>query len=370
MKEKSFGTLAILGTGLMGGSFGLACRRHGLFDKINGFDLLDVRLEMALERGAVTEATTSAIGAVAGASLVVIATPVGVISEVFSEVAASLEDAAVVTDLGSTKERVVTQILRTPGGERFVGGHPIAGGEQEGIEAATADLFDGCSWILTPTEKTDGEAYGRLVRIIGRLGARVLALEPQRHDELMALTSHLPQILSSALMAFAADSVSSEQGLPMVSAGGFRDMTRIAGSSPTLWVDILKDNRKAIGSVIRRFEDAVEAIRNDLESENWEAIVTFLSEARSARSHLPGKPGAPVRMIEMLIPVPDRPGVLAEITTTVGGIGVNIEDIDIVHSQEGGRGTIHLMVGGEESAERAAKAIEAKGYRVSLGDPA
>lgn len=358
--------VAVLGTGMMGGSFGLAARKRGIAERVVGFDVRPEPLKEALARGAVTEAAASAGAAVREASLVVIATPVGTIPRVFAEIVPSLAEDAIVTDVGSTKARIVEEIEpMVPPHAHFIGGHPIAGSEKDGIEAADPDLFSGCSWILTPTVETGTPAYRRLVRLLGRLEARVLLLDPARHDELVALTSHLPQLLASTLMGFAAEIAASEGGLPLVTAGGFRDMTRIAASSPDLWVDIVRENRSALLDLLSRFGAALEAARGYLENGDWEGLRGTLAAARDARAALPGKPGlVPTALVELLIPVPDRPGVLSEVTTSVGEAGVNIEDIDIVHSPEGGRGTIHLLVNGATAAATAAGALRRKGFSV------
>lgn len=359
--------VAIIGTGLMGGSLGLALRAAGIFEKVTGFDIEAETLKKAFDRGAVTEAARSAREAVEEAGTVFIATPIGSIPEVFAEIAPHLARAAIVTDLGSTKMRVVDDITPlVPPHAHFIGGHPIAGAEQEGIEAAEPDLYRACVWILTPTEATDAAAYGALVRLIGRLKGRVLSLDPARHDELVALTSHLPQLLSSTLMGFAAEIAASEGGLPLVGAGGFRDMTRVAASSPDMWVEIVRDNRTAVLEVLTRFESTLRSVGQYVGSGDWESLRRLLAGARDARQALPGKPGVVASdLIELLVPVPDRPGVLAEITTTVGEAGVNIEDINIVHSPEGGRGTVHLEVNGDEPARIASEAIVRRGYKVT-----
>lgn len=357
--------LAIIGTGLMGGSLGLAALATGAAGEVVGFDLRSADLRQALARGAVSRAAASSAEAVDGADVVVIATPVGTIPAVFGDVAARLAPGAIVTDLGSTKTRVVEEIGRlVPPGIHYVGGHPMAGSEHDGIGAATVDLYDGCLWFLTPTEHTSADAYRRLVHLLGRFGARVLSLEPSRHDQLLALTSHLPQIVSSTLMQFAADVAEAAGGLPIVAAGGFRDMTRIAASSPDLWVDILRENRWAVVDVLRRFEEALRTGRERVEAEDWSEVHSLLSGARRARRSLPARLGVAFDAVELLIPVPDRPGVLAEVTTVVGERGVNIDDIEIVHDPSGGHGRIRLVVSGEAGAVTAADALRRRGYEV------
>ncbi|HYR61625.1 MAG TPA: prephenate dehydrogenase/arogenate dehydrogenase family protein [Actinomycetota bacterium] len=357
-------TLAILGTGLMGGSLGLASLAEELVDRVTGWDADPDMAKRALARGAVTEVAGSVAEAVAGASLVVLSMPVSAIPASFRAVAPHLQPGAVVTDLGSTKGRVVEEINPlVPDGVHFIGGHPIAGSEKEGIEAADPDLFRGAFWILTPTTQTDPEAYGRLVHFLGGLAVHVLSLDPARHDELLALTSHLPQLLSSTLMGFAADIAAAEGGLPLAAGGGFRDMTRIAGSSPDLWLDIVRENRRAVLALLHRFQEALESTTAYIDHQDWEGLRAALAAAREGRARLPEKPGLePASLMELLIPVPDRPGVIAEVTTTVGEAGVNIEGLTIVHSPEGGRGTMHLEVNGEAAARVAGEALERKGY--------
>jgi prephenate dehydrogenase len=360
--------LAILGTGLMGGSLGLACRKRGLAERVIGYDVRPDRLQRALERGAITEAATSPQEAVAEATLTVIAAPVSSISGVFAQIAGHLPPGAIVTDVGSTKSRVVEDLQGlAPAHVHFIGGHPIAGSEHEGIEAADADLYTGAFWILTPTRETDTAAYGRLVRFLRRLDAHVLSLDPGRHDELVALTSHLPQLLSSTLMGFAADIAASEGGLPLVHAGGFRDMTRIAGSSPDLWVDIVRENRRAVLELLDRFQGALAAAGGYVEAGDWEALRRVLAGAREGRRRLPEKPGlTPASLVELRVVVLDHPGALAAVTTTVGEAGVNIEDFYVVHSPEGGKGTIHLTLNGEPAARAAREALEKKGFSAEI----
>lgn len=361
------GKLAIAGLGLMGGSLGMACTTRGLATQVIGFDADPGTLAQARELGAITSAAGSLVEAVSGADLVVIATPVGSIPEVFAAASPALKPGCIVTDVGSTKTGVVERINGiAPAGVHFIGGHPMAGSEKEGIQAATADLYLGCLWVLTPTASTSPDAYGRLVRFLSGLQVRVLALDPVRHDEALALTSHLPQLVSSTLMGFAAEVAREGDGLPLLTAGGFRDMTRIAGSSPDLWIDIVRENRPALLGLVRRFQDSFGAAADALENQDWGKLKLWLSEARRARGRLTVKPGVGgSEMFELAVPVPDRPGVLAEISTSVGEAGVNIEDLTIVHSLEGG-GMIHLLVVGQTGAGAAVEALSKKGYKVEI----
>lgn len=361
-------SLAIVGLGLMGGSLGLAAQRAGHVAQVVGFDPAEGVAERALALGAVTAVAATPGEAVEGATVVVIAAPVGAIPGSYEALVGHLPPGAIVTDLGSAKAQIVATIgPRAPEGTAFIGGHPLAGSEKEGIDSADPELYRGAYWFLTPTQDTDPVAYGRLVRFLGGLGVHVLSLDPGRHDELVALTSHLPQLVSSTLMGFAADISASEGGLPLIAAGGFRDMTRIAGSSPELWLDIIRGNRSAVLAVLERFRTALENTAGFIAAEDWPGLRDALAGAREGRANMPEKPGVTSRaLMAVLVPVPDRPGAIAEVATTVGEAGVNIEDLTIVHSPGGGRGTIHLAVNGEVAARLAQAALGRRGFEASV----
>lgn len=360
--------LAIIGTGLVGGSVGLAAA--GKVEHIVGFDVDDATLRRALELGAVHVAATSAAQAVEQADLVVIATPVGSIPQTFGSVVAHLRKGAIVTDVGSAKSGIVGEIsLLDPTDVHFIGGHPMAGSEREGIEAASPDLFRDSYWILTPTSQTDATAYSSLVRFITGLGAKALSLDANRHDEAVALTSHLPQILASTLMRFAADVAGAEGGLPLLASGGFRDMTRIAGSSPALWMGILRENSAALVDVLGRYSGSLESVRAAIEAGDWDLVFSMLTDARSARSTLQAKSGRKSEdLVEVRITVPDRPGVLANVATSLGEASINIEDLDIQHSPEGGRGILRILVEAS-SAEATRSILIGQGFDVRAQEP-
>ncbi len=363
--------LAILGTGLMGGSLGLAALGSGSVHRVIGLDADARALRQAVARRAVTEAARSAAELVAEATIVVLATPVGAIPDAYRQVAPHLKPGTIVTDLGSAKARLVAEIgPLVPERTFFIGGHPLAGAETEGIDSAEAGLYRGAFWILTPTEATDPGAYGRLVRFLGTLGVHVLSLQPARHDELVALTSHLPQLLSSALMGFAADLSSAEGGLPLIAAGGFRDMTRVAASSTELWLGIIRENRPAVLAVLERFRESLGDMAGAIGSEDWEQLRRILDAARLGRDRLPERPGlVPAAPVTLLVPVEDRTGVLAEVVIPPTEAGVSIAGVGIVDAPEGGRGWVRLVINGEEPARRAFEALEQRGFSPVIAPP-
>ena len=336
------GRIAVVGTGLIGGSVGLALSARG-YD-VAGFDHDEGRLARAKELGAITEAAASLDDAVAGAELAVVAVPVGSIA--VAVVAALDAGAAAVTDVGSVKKTVIAEVerQRPDASARFVGGHPMAGSEQDGVDGADASLFVGATWTLTPTANTDERVYTLVLRIIRELGADVVSIAPDHHDELVAMVSHVPQLAASTLMDVATTNEDDRRTLMRLAAGGFRDMTRIAAGHPAIWPDILTTNREAVLDALDAYVAALSRARDLVAAGERDQLLTLLERARLARRNLPVGASMATDLVELRIPVPDRPGVIAEVTHLAGRLGVNIADFEIAHSAEGGRGVIVLIV--------------------------
>ena len=188
------------------------------------------------------------------------------------------------------------------------------------------------------------------------LGARPVRLDPERHDRLVAFVSHLPQVASTALMSLAATEEADEPEILLLAAGGFRDLTRLAASDPSLWSDILLANRDAIADAIELYIERLRRLRDEIVGERGADVAATFDEAKAARLRLATKPTVRAGVAVLQIEVPDRPGALADLTAVLGEGDVNIEDLQIVHSPEGGRGTVHLTVAAD-AAERAAEVL-------------
>ncbi len=354
--------VAVVGTGLIGGSVGLALARRG--HEIAGFDLDAERTMRAKELGAVTEIATRLEDAVHDADVAIVAVPVGQVVD--AAVRALDAGAAIVTDVGSVKGPVVAAVerARPDHSARFVGGHPMAGSEQEGVDGADADLFVGATWVLTPTATTDATAYTNLRGLIRDLGAEVVTVTPAHHDVLVALVSHVPQLAASTLMDVATDHEEEHRTLLRLAAGGFRDMTRIAAGHPGIWPDILAANRDAVLDALDAYLDALQRARDLVAGADRDGLLGLLQRARSARRNLPMGISVSTDLVELRIPVPDRPGVIAEVTTLAGELGVNVADFEIAHSLEGGAGVI-VMVVAAESAAAFDDGLHSLGYHTS-----
>ncbi|HEX2058586.1 MAG TPA: prephenate dehydrogenase/arogenate dehydrogenase family protein [Actinomycetota bacterium] len=354
--------VAILGTGLIGGSIGLGLAASGEAVDIVGYDPDSAAADGALRAGAVSAVADHPARAAEDADLVVLAGPVDATAVLAEALQGRVAGGCVVTDVGSAKVAAVAAGERAFG-RSFVGGHPMAGSERHGVDAATPDLFLDAWWILTPTRRTSPEAYARVADLVGRLGAKPVAVSPSRHDSLVARLSHVPQLTASALVDLAAGA-GDREALLGLAAGGFRDVTRIAASNPDLWVTILQSNKGAILEALGTLNRKLTSVAGWIERDEWDEVREWLAGARNNRLELFARPDLSGEPAGLALPVTDRPGVLSEVTTAAGRLGANIEDLRIVHSTEGGHGRLELVVTGEGPADRLAEALARMGYRV------
>jgi len=331
----------VVGTGLIGGSVGLALRAGGWH--VSGVDRDHDRERRAVELGAIDR-----VGHDPEAELTFVALPVGSIADA---AATALSDGGVVTDVGSVKAPVVAAVDHP----RFVGGHPMAGSEELGVEGARVDLFEGAAWVLTPTEVTDAGAQALVHSVVRSFGADVVTLPPDRHDRLVATVSHVPHLTAATLMQLAASRAEADSALLRLAAGGFRDMTRIAAGDPGMWLDICEDNRDAILEVIDSLGASLAEMAEIVRRGDREALLERLRTAQSARISLPmGAPPAE-ELVEVRVAIPDEPGQLAAVTGLATQLSVNVYDVEVAHSAEERGGRLILVV----EAARADELVDA-----------
>jgi prephenate dehydrogenase len=307
-----------VGVGLIGGSVGLAARAAGW--EVIGVDSPEV-LEKAVSLAAVDRPST--LKEVRGADLVVLAAPISKITNLVTQLPPT---DALITDVASTKTAIVREAERH--NLRFVGGHPMTGSQLSGVANARADLFKGARYFLTPTEETNPDAYREVAGFVRTLGAVPTAVDPEKHDLLMAALSHLPHLMAAALLRVASDI--SPEALSFAGPS-FRDLTRVGASNPSLWSDILAENAPALGEALGAFAGAMAQLGSEIS--NRESIERRFREAREAYDALGGilveKSG---KNVEIAVPVENRPGVFAEVTTLMGSNNINILDLYVRHS--------------------------------------
>ncbi len=280
---KTWNSVAIVGVGLIGGSVGLAIRKRNPAAKVIGTGSSSRTLETAERLGAVTAVVDKPQAAVAEADLVLVCTPVGLIVEQVRELAPHCRSGALITDVGSTKLDIVTQLElfasepAWPRDVRFVGSHPIAGNEKRGPQHANADLFVDRTTVITPTDSTRPDDCESLRAFWASLGAKVVLMPAAEHDRALAVTSHLPHLVAAAIAG-----VTPEEYLTLT-AGGWQDTTRIAAGDPLLWRQILLSNRANVLAAVDRFEQLLANWRTALESQDATELERLLTEAKRIR---------------------------------------------------------------------------------------
>ena len=277
--------LAVIGLGLIGGSLARALRAAEAVSSIVGYDLDPEQRRAAVELGVVDRAAEGAAAAVDGAEIVVIAVPVLATRAALQECRTGLRVDAIVTDVGSTKQSVLSAVAEVFGRvpPRFVAAHPIAGTENSGVAYSRADLFQHHRLIVTPHAQQDDAALTAVEQLWTAAGARTVRMDPARHDAIFAATSHLPHLLAYSFVEMLSRQADAEVDIFPNAGGGFRDFTRIASSSPRMWHDIVRANAGEVAGLLRRQIDELQRLRGMIEGGDWDALRGVFERARDAR---------------------------------------------------------------------------------------
>ncbi|MBI5886800.1 MAG: prephenate dehydrogenase/arogenate dehydrogenase family protein [Deltaproteobacteria bacterium] len=288
--EIPFNKVAIIGVGLIGGSIAMALRSKGLCGHITGIGRTIENLVTAKKLGVVDSFTQELEDGVKDADLVIVALPVKKTPEVIKRIGAYLKPGAIVTDVGSVKAAIIEAVEPAlPQGVHFVGAHPIAGGEQSGVAAASAGLFQGHKCVITPTESTDKAALAAVKKIWQEAGAQVVMMDAEIHDWILASTSHLPHIIIYNLVNAVGDTANRRADLMTYSAGGFKDSTRIASSSPEMWSEICGMNKGNIVDAIEGFQKRLETVKKFIQAGDLSSLTREFAKAKGFRDSLAPK---------------------------------------------------------------------------------
>ena len=281
-----FQKITIVGVGLLGGSIGLAVRKHHLAKEVAGYARREKTIAEAEKIGALDYATTDLLAAVSGADLVILCTPLAQMSALTKQFLPALKRGAIVTDVGSVKAEVVRELesLVAKAGAHFVGSHPMAGGEKMGVLASKADLYTNAVCVITPTKKSNTAAVRKVEGFWKSLGARTLQLNAAQHDLLVSRTSHLPHVVAAALAGLVLDPKHPKSQVGLC-ATGFRDTTRIASGSPEMWRDIALANRKNISQSVDAFVGELKKFQAALKKGDAKAVENFFAVAKERRDN-------------------------------------------------------------------------------------
>jgi prephenate dehydrogenase len=361
----------IIGLGLIGGSIALCIKKTYPNTTIIGYDIKSEELKMAIKLGVIDESVGSLTEGAKNADFIFISAPVMETEIIMMELAnIPLKENVIISDTGSTKEKVVqsANCLR----ERnisFIGGHPMAGSHKSGVFAAKSILFENAFYLLTPTSEIKEEQLESLKALLIGTKAKFLIMSPEEHDSLTGVISHFPHLIAASIV-HQAEKTSHTQGLvPRLAAGGFRDITRIASSSPEMWRDILLHNKKVMIKLLNDWKIEMEFVKNILEKEDSQSIYDYFYKAKQFRDILPTKEkGAIPAFYDLFVDVPDYPGVISEITNYLAKENISITNIRIIETREEVYGVLVISFQTENDRNQAIECIQKyTDFDVSVG---
>ncbi len=360
--------IAIFGVGLIGGSLAL-CFKGKPGVHVVGHSINAASTEKYVALGVVDSATTSLAEAAQDADFIFLCVPVGRLEEYVDELSKlPLKRGCIISDVGSTKASVVHHAdklgLR---GAVFIGGHPMAGSERSGVEAASYYLLENAYYVLTPTAETPPEYVGKLERLLKHTRAHIVKTDAVQHDDIVGAISHLPHIVAVALVNQIAGYNESNELYMRLAAGGFRDITRIASSDPVIWRDILLNNRDVMLKLVRDWQGEMERFAALLEREDGEGIAEQFRSAGVFRSQLPERrKGMITSLFECYVDVPDHPGIIGKIATELGQAKINLSNLQIIESREDVPGIMRLSFKQADDLDRATALLKSLNYDVHM----
>ena len=360
--------IAIFGVGLIGGSLAL-CFKGKPGVTVVGHSVNPSSTKKYLARGVVDEATTSLAEAAAAADFLFLCVPVGKLDEYVDELSKlPLKPGCIVTDVGSTKSSVVRHGEKLNRyGAVFIGGHPMAGSERSGVEAASSFLFENAYYVLTPTESTPPDALARLEALLRWTKAHIVKADAQQHDDIVGAISHLPHMIAVGLVNQVAGYNEDNPLYANLAAGGFRDITRIASSEPMVWRDILLNNKQVMLKLLDDWQSEMVRFRRLLETDDGAGIAEAFRRAGEFRSSLPERrKGMIASLYECYVDVPDHPGIIGSIATELGHARINLSNLQIIESREDVPGVLRLSFREEADKERAVALLESLDYAVHM----
>lgn len=353
----------IVGLGLIGGSLAKCIRQEFPDIRLTGISHRAETVATALEEQIIDEVGGDFASAAARADVIILSTPVSVTLTYISELAdCRLKKDVIVTDVGSTKTAIMNaaEILREKD-ITFIGGHPMAGSHKSGIMAADVDLFENAYYLLTPVSDAQQPACRLLQHLLRGTRSKFLTVTAQAHDQMTGMLSHLPHIIASALVNQSDDFITRFPLARRLAAGGFRDITRIASSDPTMWTDILMSNRKPLLAHLSDWQHRMTHIHAWLEKGDREAIFDFFSAAKETRDGLPvHKEGAIPAFHDLYVNVPDYPGSIAEVTGILAVENISLINLKILETREDIFGILQLTFKNKKDVERAKQAIDSQ----------
>lgn len=356
-------TIGLAGLGLIGGSIALALKRRGGRYRIVAWDREGETLDRAVSDGVVDIAASSELVEFKSCDMVFLCVPVFAMRDVLERLIPNLKPDCVITDVGSTKVDVSRIMAEAGVSGQYIGGHPLAGSEKSGYSAAKTNLFENAYYVITTDKNTPEHKKQLLIHVIQDLKAIPLEMTPSEHDRVTAAISHVPHVVASLLVNMVKKLDGPDGHMKTIAAGGFKDITRIASSSPELWAGICLSNRDMILKTLSAMEGQLSDFSNVLKEGNEEELIQFFKTARAFRNSFADMQKSIIqRNFDIVVDVEDRPGIIATIATALARKGINIKNIGIVHSRENEEGALEIRFEDAEAMNAGLKTLIALGY--------
>lgn len=364
-----FNKIGIIGLGLIGGSLAKALKNRCHVQKIVAFNRHSDVLKLALKEGVIDEYATDITNIFENCDIIFICTPVDKIFEYAQKLLPFVRKDCIITDVGSTKNSIYKQIKTISDKVTFIGGHPMTGSEKFRYQASKEHLFENAYYIITPGDSVSDEKINCFKSMIETIGAIPVVVSSEEHDYIVASISHVPHIIASTLVNNVNLLDTKQKHMHLLAAGGFKDITRIASSSPDMWESICADNKDKILDVLTSFESLIKQIKQNIQEENHAALWNHFEHARTYRdSFTTITPASYVKRYEITVDVLDKPGSIAIIAVLFSSNNINIKNMSIVNNREQDTGVLNFAFDSEEQRQKSIQLLKDMNYEVYIKD--
>lgn len=357
--------IGFIGLGLIGGSVAKAIRKYYPDYELIAFDKSRETLALAVQEGTIDTACSSIDNNFKGCSYIFLCAPVSCNTAYLAQLKEIVKDGCILTDVGSVKTSIHEEIIALNMEENFIGGHPMAGSEKSGFANSKAHLIENAYYILTPSAKVSAEKISAYQELVSSLKALPVVLDYHEHDHVTGTISHLPHIIASSLVNFVRDTDTQDELMKALAAGGFKDLTRIASSSPVMWQQICLKNGENISHILEQYIEALKAAKDAVDSGNEKALYTLFESSRDYRDSMPNSSAGPIKkQFAVYCDIIDEAGGIATIATILASNNINIKNIGIIHNREFEEGVLRIEFYDGASSAKAAELLQKYRYIV------
>ncbi len=357
--------IGFIGLGLIGGSVAKAIRKYYPDYELIAFDKSRETLALAVQEGTIDTACSSIDNNFKGCSYIFLCAPVSCNTAYLAQLKEIVKDGCILTDVGSVKTSIHEEIIALNMEENFIGGHPMAGSEKSGFANSKAHLIENAYYILTPSAKVSAEKISAYQELVSSLKALPVVLDYHEHDHVTGTISHLPHIIASSLVNFVRDTDTQDELMKALAAGGFKDLTRIASSSPVMWQQICLKNGENISHILGQYIEALKAAKDAVDSGNEKALYTLFESSRDYRDSMPNSSAGPIKkQFAVYCDIIDEAGGIATIATILASNNINIKNIGIIHNREFEEGVLRIEFYDGASSAKATELLQKYRYIV------